>query len=257
MIELWEIILLAVVQGVAEFLPISSSGHLVLLSELLEVNEISDLNIVLHVGTLLSILVFYRQRVRALLSEDRRIAWLLCVGTVPAVAVGLPLKEFAPAWLESALVTGVMLIITGLMLLAVYRIPSGDRHSGDLSWLEAAVIGAAQAVAVLPGMSRSGATITAGLSRRLAPQHAASFSFLLAIPIIAGGGCYELLKQLKGGSELSTPPSYLLLGMSVAFLVGWLSLALLARVMERGRLDRFAWWCIPVGITVVAMKWFG
>lgn len=254
--DLWQILALAVVQGVAEFLPISSSGHLVLLGTLMGLEEISDLNIVLHVGTLLSILVFYWRRVLALLGVDRRIAGLLIAGTIPAVVIGVPLKEFAPGWLESPLVTGVMLIITGLMLIFVCRIKPGEREYQDLGWSEAALIGAAQAAAILPGLSRSGSTIAAGMTRQLSPMHATSFSFLLAIPIIAGGGCYELLKQWKADSASATPPAHLLLGAAVAFIVGLGALQVLARVMERGRLDRFAWWCIPVGALTILTQWF-
>ena len=253
--ELWQILALAVVQGVAEFLPISSSGHLVLLGTWMGLEEINDLNIVLHVGTLLSILVFYWRRVLALLGVDRRIAGLLIAGTIPAVLIGVPLKEFAPGWLESPLVTGVMLIITGIMLIAVCRMKPGDRKYQQLGWGEAALIGAAQAAAILPGLSRSGSTIAAGMTRNLAPQDATSFSFLLAIPIIAGGGCYELLKQLKADTVSATPAVHLLLGAFVAFVVGLGALQVLAKVMERGRLDRFAWWCIPVGVLTILTQW--
>ncbi|MCA9174261.1 MAG: undecaprenyl-diphosphate phosphatase [Planctomycetales bacterium] len=246
---------LAVVQGVAEFLPISSSGHLVLLGGWLGVHEIADLNIVLHGGTLLSIVVFYWRRVVSLLREDRRIVPLLAAGTAPAVVLGLLVKELMPELLESSVLAGAMLIVTGALLLLVSRLPLGDRVTSDLSWREATLIGAAQAAAILPGLSRSGATISLGLQRRLDPAHAASFSFLLAIPIIAGGACYELLKQFRSDTALTTPPGYLAAGALVAFLVGWVSLIFLARVIERGHLHRFAWWCIPLGVIVLASQW--
>ncbi len=254
--QLWQILILAVIQGIAEFLPISSSGHVVIVAELLSsgssVNlEVSDVNIVLHVGTLFSILVIYWQRVVRLLTEDRRILGLLIVGTVPGVLVGVPVKKFASHWLESPLLAGILLIVTGIMLIWISRRRQGEQEYGSLGYGKALLIGTAQAAAVLPGLSRSGATISAGLRLGLSPQSATTFSFLLAIPIIAGGGAYELLSMLRHHEATSTPPAYLALGALVAFLVGLVSLSWLIRCIERGRLQWFAAWCIPVGSIVV------
>ena len=258
---LWQIMLLAVVQGVAEFLPISSSGHLVIVNWILQASgyglpDISDINIVLHCGTLLSIAVFYFHRIRRLLGEDRRIVVLLIIGTIPAVVVGLPLKLLFDEVLKSTLLAGWLLIVTGAMLLWIGRREAGDKEYQQLSWLNSFWIGLAQAAAVLPGLSRSGSTISAGLVCGLSSRSAATFSFLLAIPVIAGAGVLEL-GHLVGDRELSTPIAYLGVGVAVSFTVGLASLWWLVRWLERGRLQWFAFWCIPAGVAVILFQLLG
>jgi undecaprenyl-diphosphatase len=260
--QLWQILILAIIQGVAEFLPISSSGHVVIIAELLADGDVShldvsDVNIVLHVGTLLSILVVYWRRVVQLLGDDRRSIGLLLVGTLPAIAIGVPVKKFGSALLESSLLAGLLLIATGAILVWVSRRRYGEQQYESLGFDKALLIGAAQAAAVLPGLSRSGATISAGLALGLSPQSAATFSFLLAIPIIAGGGAYELVSLLRDQHAFVTPVAYLAVGAVVAFLVGLLSLSWLIRCMEHGRLQWFAAWCIPVGACVVLWQLLG
>lgn len=276
--ELWQILILAVVQGVAEFLPISSSGHLVVLAALTGVHDnVVEVNIVLHVGTLFSIFVFYWQRILRLLGEDRRVLALLAIGTLPAVVIGLTLKKLFPELLEDPLLAGAMLVVTGLLLLWASRKnaassaesaePEGNEQQAErslaeenqyvsLSFWSALLIGVSQAFAILPGISRSGATISAGLKLGLAPRAAATFSFLLALPAIAGAGVLEvkdLLDRAEAGERGSSVP-LLLLGAGVSFLVGLVSLWCLVKILERGRLSLFAWWCIPVGVLVVAWQ---
>jgi len=258
-LELWHILVLAVVQGIAEFLPISSSGHVVVVAELLSPGDtkgfdVSDVNIVLHVGTLLSILLFYWQRVLWLVTEDRRTIGLLIVGTIPAVAIGLPVKMFAVGILESPLLAGILLIVTGAILVWVSRHQFGEGDYPTLSFSKALLIGSSQAAAILPGLSRSGATISAGLRLGLSPRAAATFSFLLAIPVISGAGVLEVASLVRNHETTSTPLGYLLLGAGVAFGVGLASLWWLVRWLERGRLQWFAWWCIPVGVIVIAWQ---
>ena len=251
--EPWLILLiLAVVQGIAEFLPISSSGHLVILADLIggkDDLDVNDVNIVLHVGTLLSIIVFYWQRIMRLLGEDRRIIPLLLLGTLPVVAIGLPLKMFADHWLENPFLGGCLLPFTGLILIWASRRKPGELRYQDLGWGKTLLIGTSEAIAVLPGLSRSGTTISAGLRLGLTTQSAATFSFLLAIPAIGGAGTLEVAKLVKD-AQWSTPWQLLLMGMFVSFVVGLGSLWWLIRWLEKGKLQYFAYWCIPVGILV-------
>lgn len=254
---LWHILILAVVQGVAEFLPISSSGHLVILEDLLGAKgDLMEVNIALHAGTLLSILVFYWQRVWRLLSEDRRVVLLLLVGSIPTGVVGLTVEATAKETLECSLLAGCMLLVTGAVLLLTAWLTSSGRAAGRVSYQEMTygksfLIGLSQAVAVLPGVSRSGSTICAALSLGLSPQSAATFSFLLAIPAIAGATLLEIVR-LIGPETSSTPLGYLLLGAAVSFGVGLMALRWLLRLLEKGSLRIFAWWCIPVGLSVIA-----
>jgi len=252
-VTVWPILLiLAVVQGIAEFLPISSSGHLVILGDLLgndEQLDLGDVNIVLHVGTLFSIFVFYWRKILRLLNEDRRIIPLIVLGTLPVVFIGLPLKLWADHWLENPFLAGCLLPVTGLILIWASRQQTGTDTYQQLGWWQAIVIGTSQAFAVLPGLSRSGTTISAGLKLGLTAESAATFSFLLAIPAIGGAGVLETAKLLKG-AEMSTPWPLLLMGMGVSFIVGLVSLSWLVRWLEHGKLQYFAYWCIPVGIAV-------
>lgn len=249
------VVLLAVVQGIGEFLPISSSGHIVILGTLFGQTEILTLNIVLHLGTLLAILVYYRQRILALLTRDRRTIGLVIVGTLPAVVIGLWIKETCGDVLENALLTGVMFPITGLALLWTVRAKPGDVTCLNLRYDEALLIGFAQAFAVLPGISRSGATIVAGLARGMRRDEAAAFSFLLAIPAIAGGGLLhvvDLLTEESTGSHIA--PGLLVVGVVVSFVIGLASLAWLIRWLEQGRLYLFSWYLLILGPAVIVWQ---
>jgi len=192
-----EVVLLAVVQGIGEFLPISSSGHVVVGLALFEwfevpIEEKLAVNVVLHLGTLGAILVFYWRRIWLLLGEDRRVIWLLIVGTLPAAVFGLAAKHFCQGVLESPLTAGLCFPLTGVLLIWSARRAPGELAMRELSAPQALLIGVFQAAAVLPGISRSGATIVAGLGAGLKREEAAAFAFLLAIPAIGGAGVLEL-----------------------------------------------------------------
>lgn len=252
-----EVLVLAVVQGVTEFLPVSSSGHLVVAAALLEEfpQEVLDVSIVLHLGTLLSVIVFYWHRLWRLLGEDRRVIPLLIVGTLPAVVVTLAIKIVAPEMeiLESPLLAGLMFPLTGLLLIAASRRLPGTTDYTDMTYRQVLAIGALQAVAILPGISRSGSTIVAGLLVGLRRESATTFAFLLAVPAIGGAGLLQAVKMLKGAS-LTTAPTVLAAGALVSFLVGLAALWWLIRLVQQGRLAWFAWWLIPLGIAVTAWQ---
>lgn len=255
--SLAEIVLLAVVQGVAEFLPISSSGHLVVVSELLGTGRAStEVNVVLHAGTLMSILVFFRRRVAELLSEDRRVVWLLVVGTLPVATLGLAIRAWFPSVLESPLLAGFMLLVTGLLLLAIPRLQRREGRYQETTAARSLQIGLFQALALLPGISRSGATIFGGLAAGLGRRSAATFSFLLAIPAIGGASALEMVHLYRHGNGSASVGS-LAVGCLVAFAVGLAALAWLFRWIERDRLHYFAYWCIPLGLAVIAWQLAG
>ncbi len=251
-----KVILLAVVQGIAEFLPVSSSGHLVVLNELLGTGEGSvELNVILHLGTLLAILVFYWRRVVALVGADRRLIPRLIVGTLPAAVIGLVVKRNFDHLLADPLLAGCMFPVTGALLLLLAWVKPGERDYVQLTYGQVLVIGFAQALALLPGVSRSGTTIVAGSLLGLKRQSAATFSFLLAIPVIAGAGLLECREMLETG-ETTTPLGLLLLGATLSFLVGLGSLHWLVRWVEAGWLHRFAYWLIPLGLVVILWQLF-
>lgn len=257
MITWWKLAILSIVQGITEFLPISSSGHLVVLEHWMDLSsDLTDINIVLHFGTLLAILIVYRERIARMLLSDRRLLALVTVGTVPAVVLGLSVKLFLESLLSSPLVAGVCLPLTGAILFWCQRHPPGDRQCETLSWQAALGIGFAQAFAILPGISRSGTTIAAGLAAGLNREEAAAFSFLLAIPAIAGAAVLEGI-SIAGGEPVSTPSTMLAGGAVLSAVVGWASLHWLLRVLQRGQLRWFGGWCILLGAIVLVQQLWG
>ncbi|MBC8422863.1 undecaprenyl-diphosphate phosphatase [bacterium] len=252
---LFYLILLAVVQGLTEFLPVSSSGHLVLLQHWTSVFD-GDvfLDVVLHVGTLLAVLAVYRREVRRLMVFDAaafQYLVALAVGTLPAVVVGLFFKDAVEALFSNPRAAAVALVVTGFVLLStrrtrsdVLRLPGGW-HPVAPPLHKALLIGCAQALAIVPGISRSGSTIAASLWLRLARDEAARFSFLLSVPAIAGA---LVLHLLHGDVASEAGTVSLVLGAFVAFLVGLVAVKLTALLVVQRHFWKFAFYCIPMGI---------
>jgi undecaprenyl-diphosphatase len=263
---LWFIIIfLAIVQGITEFLPVSSSGHLVVVQELfkqfghaLPERETLTLDVVLHVGTLLSVVVFFWRRIYELLTRDWRVIALVVVASIPAGIAGFTLKKQFEAMFENPLGVGCLFFVTGAMLLWADRRPVGETKYQEMTYWRALIVGLFQAVAILPGVSRSGSTITAGIGVGLRRQDAATFSFLLAIPAIAGAGLKEGYDRLWKGDQMSLLHGefglMLLVGAFVSFVVGLFALSWLIRWLEKGRLHWFAWWVFMVGSLVVGWQ---
>ncbi len=254
----WQVLALAVVQGITEFLPISSDGHLAVIAPLLFGSRTSppgllSVSIALHVGTLGSILVYYCKRIARLLTTDRRTLGLILVGTIPAGIVGVAIKLAAEQVIESPLLAGLMLPVTGALLLWCSSRPPGTLDYDQLRWRDSLWIGICQAAAILPGLSRSGSTIAAGLSVGLSRPAAVTYSFLLAIPALAGAGLVEGLSIYSKGPP-PVPPAWLITGGVVSFLVGIAALWSLERMLQRGWLHWFGWYCIALGIAVTAWQ---
>ena len=251
--NLLEAIVLGCVQGVTEFLPISSSGHLVLAKCLLGVNvEGVQLEVVVHLATLVAILVYYRRTLLRLFQgiigprgPDRtnalRYVGFLALGSVPAGLAGFFLKDSFESAFTSPRLVAAMLMATGVFLLATGLAPKNQAR--PLSIPRALAMGLAQAFAILPGVSRSGTTVGTGLWTGLGGKDAAEFSFLLAVPAIAGAG---LLTVLKGGwGDIEILPMAGAFTMSLV--TGYLSLLFLLRLLEKERLHWFGPYCLAVG----------
>ena len=263
--NLFELLVLSVVQGIAEFLPISSSGHLVLFGKWLGIREAQgSLNIMLHAGTLGSIVLFYFSRILRLLKQDRRVVPLLIVGTIPAVVIGLYLKKFHGEILVNPWVAASMLLVTGGVLIATFFLPKREGiEYPKASYGAVFLIGLFQALAILPGISRSGSTIFAGQLCGLKRESAGTFSFLLAIPVIAGAVVLEL-KDMLGAEDVTDAAvsgranvGLLFLGAFVSFVVGYFSLVWLVAFIQKGKFHWFAAWCIPFGIFALVMLALG
>jgi undecaprenyl-diphosphatase len=258
------VLLLAVVQGVAEFLPISSSGHLAVLGTLCGFDPEANmaLGIVLHAGTLAAILIFYLRELLKFFKPERfHLMLMLMLGSIPAGAVGVLLKSggWAEAVFNNLLVAGCGFLATGAMLQYSESRRKKETVFDDgvaiekISWKQALLIGAAQAVAILPGVSRSGSTISAGLFAGLRRTNCAEFSFLLAIPAIGGAALLELLDLIKAEqAEIGgIPGGALVLGFAVSAVVGYISLQLLVKMLNRGKLSLFSGYLYVIGAAVI------
>jgi undecaprenyl-diphosphatase len=218
--------------------------------------------IVLHLGTLGAVLVFFWREVWQLVRRDRRLILLLVVGTIPAAAIGIPLKYYGKHLLESPLLAGCMFPVSALLLVWASRKPAGETSYHDLNYGGAIKIGLLQAVAILPGISRSGATIAGGLACGLERRSAGVFAFLLAIPAIGGAGMLQLIDLVRQSREVShtdaaaAPPAVLAVGFIVSMAVGLSALAWLMQWVQKGRLAAFAWYLVPLGAIVVAWRLF-
>ena len=259
---MFEVTILAVLQGVAEFLPISSSGHIVIGQHLLGVNAPGmRLDVMLHLGTLVSIFVFYWRTVASLFRDAfagpapaRREAWLfvakIAASALPAVAVYLVFKKEIEGLFENARMVGALLMFTGAVLIGTRYMPRGQR---DVSFLRAIAMGAAQALALLPGVSRSGMTLASARAGRVDGGKAAEFSFLMSAPLIAGAAALDVLKSLCGGSEASAvaaEPGWgvVAYGAAVAAVVGYFSLAVLLKALRGRWFWLFGPYCLLAGL---------
>ena len=252
-------IVLGLVQGLTEFLPISSSGHLVIVPVMFGWEEPAlGLTVMLHMGTLVALLVYFRvELVRLALGmlgkgEDpaaaRRVIRFLLIGTIPAVVAGVALGGFFEETFHRPYETCVELVITGLLLIGMERYGERARRR-PLDDGRATFIGAGQALAILPGISRSGATIGAGLLAGLSREEATRFSFLLSIPAIAGAGLLDLAEGELIVSAASVA------GTVMSGVAGYLSIAYLLRFVRTHSLTVFAWYLFAIGPIAALVIW--
>jgi undecaprenyl-diphosphatase len=269
--EFIEAVVLGTVQGVTEFLPVSSDGHLVITQELLTTAGIRSasgrshlhFDVMLHLGTLGAILVVYfRDLVR--LAGSARQMMLVGVASVPAAIAGLGFQDVIERTFHSPVMAGVGLLVTAGFLTLGHRASQRTSHPevaprtslDQLSLLDAICIGLAQALAILPGVSRSGSTISTGLMRGVDRSAAATFSFLMAVPVI-GGAILKMAKDVVEGEASIGRWDIMVVGIIVSFVVGLVSLRWLLGVLSRGGLLGFAAYCTVAGIATICWKWNG
>ena len=247
-------ILWGLIQGLTEFLPISSSGHLVLVPALLE-RDGPDLatSAVLHLGTLAAVLVYFRAEVMEVLrltDKGKQLLKLVAIGTIPAAVIGFALRDQFEELNSRPRGVAVALLITGLVLVATRFIPRGNRDVEDSKVSDAVALGFGQALALIPGVSRSGSTIATALTRRFDREAAARYSFLLGIPAIAGAGLLEFvdLAGSEGGVSGAT-----WVGVLVAAVSGYAAIALLLRLIGRVGLAPFGLYCIGFGAVALSL----
>ncbi|MBT4856802.1 undecaprenyl-diphosphatase UppP [Candidatus Uhrbacteria bacterium] len=258
--NIFEAIILGVVQGITEFLPVSSSGHLILLKDWFELDTASyTFDVTVHIATLLAIIWVLRKEVWGVLSELAETPWhrtmlvKLVVATIPVGVIGVLLSDGLADALRTPWVVAVSLIVWGIALWWVDGRVKKKKTNVDLqkmSWKQTLLIGCAQALALIPGTSRSGITMIAGLSTKMSRLEAARFSFLLSIPALAGAGLFTFMDVQGSGLDIEWVP--LIAGFVSAFLAGLLASSLLLKFLASNKFKPFAIYRIVLGIVILS-----
>lgn len=264
--ELLQIIILAIIQGLTEFLPISSSAHLILLPLLTSwPDQGLAFDVAVHLGTLLAVLMYFRQELKSIVQDwvdsliqrqvvgESNLVWGIGLATVPAALAGLLFKGLIEQNLRSALVIAGTTIVFGLLLWLADAGKKSNRDEHQLGWPDFLIIGAAQAVALIPGTSRSGITITAGLMLGLSAEAAARFSFLLSIPIIALAGGYNALGLIQ--SDASVAWTGLLVGTALSALSAFFCIHYFLKLLGSIGLLPFVAYRLVLGVILLLMFW--
>lgn len=257
------------IQGITEFLPISSSGHLLIFHDIFQLDFFDDkfFDVALHLATLLAVVVFFKKDIEKIIrgffsslfnwnlanNFNQRLAWLIIIGTLPAVFFGYFFDDLITAYLRSPYLVATALIIVGLLFFVAEKIAQKTKTIQELRPLDALLMGLAQAVALIPGVSRSGITIIAGLGRKLKREEAARFSFLLSAPVIFGAGLKALI-DLGSWSAINWP--VLILSFIAAAISGYLSIKFLISYLSRYSLRVFAWYRLAVGGLILLWLFF-
>lgn len=257
---LFQAIALGALQGATEFLPVSSSGHLAIVQYYLEGFSQPGIlfDVLLHLGTMVAVLIYFRQDVTALLTspwdktakgeKDRRLLLLLILGSIPTAIIGLAGKDLATSLFHNMTVVAICLLVTGVLLTISERLRSRSQGRTELSITDALVTGTLQGLAILPGISRSGATIAGLLIRGVDGETAARFSFLLALPAVFGAALLSL-KDLQSVPTNELP--FYAAGTLCALIVGLFSIHFLMAIIRRRRLFLFALYCWVVGAVIL------
>ncbi len=265
--DLFHAIALGIIKGLTEFLPISSSGHLVLGKVLFGFNDTRLIfEVFVHFGTVLSVIVAFYKDIGDLITsffrglihpgqwkslwttdESFRLSWLILLGIIPAGVIGLLVEGYVTDAFSNPTFVGFTLLITALIL---WTSRFANPEDAPVNWKRSIIIGFAQALAIIPGISRSGTTITAGLWLRLSAESAAKFSFFLAIPVILGASLmklFEIFTLQLTGSQLVL----ILAGTIAAFLSGWIAIIFLMDTLRKGKFSWFALYCLVIGLVTI------
>lgn len=268
-------VLLGLIQGIAEFLPISSSGHLAIAEHLLGMSGAAEIpeffDVLLHLGTLIAVFVAYWADIRDMVVEffcgvcdlarhttptpvppARRMIVLIVVGTLPLLAI-LPIKDLVEGLADNMYFVAGALIVTGCLLFASDRVKRGRKTERSATMLDVLLVGVAQAIATCPGISRSGTTITAGCFMGFDRKFAVRYSFLMSIPAILGANILALKDVLESGIVLADVPVYLV-GVAVSAMVGYACIRLLKMIADKGKFGAFAYYCWAVGVLTLILN---
>jgi len=250
----WEIIILSIIQGVTEFLPISSSGHLVIAEHLFGLTNAETnllLIVILHLASLLAICIsFYEEIIEMVLNP--KILWLVIIGTIPAGLVGYFFNDQISRLFNSPLIAGIGLLLTGIyLMLSEFHWKGSPTTLTRATTKQAFWVGLAQMIAIIPGISRSGTTLATGLLNGWDRPSAIKFAFLLAIPVIGGASILKLkdFGKLSGAFQ----PIPIIVGFIICLGVSLLAISFLVRMVRRGKLSYFAWYCLAAGLGIIIL----
>lgn len=261
--DILQVIILALVQGLTEFLPISSSAHLILVPYLTDwPDQGLAFDVAVHVGTLTAVVLYFRKEIRTMFfswiaslggshSEDSKLAWAVLIGTIPVGLAGLLFKDFISENLRTPLVIAATTIIFGLLLGYAYCAGKNKRSEYSLSLFDVIIIGCAQALALIPGTSRSGITITAGLFLGLTGEAAARFSFLLSIPVIVLAGGVETLDYLQVADIGDIQD--LIIGAAISAVSAYLCIHFFLKLIERIGMAPFVFYRLLLGLMLLVL----
>lgn len=262
MIEILKAIILGIIQGLTEFLPVSSSGHIELAEAILGYQEENSMTmtVVLHAATALSTIIVFRKDIAEILrglfqfknNEETIFSLKIILSMIPAAVVGMALEdELEQLFDGQILLVGAMLLVTGVLLFIADR---AKKTHQNVTWLQALIIGVAQAVAILPGISRSGATISTSVLLGIDRTRAARFSFLMVVPLILGKMAKDILDGEMFAESVSIMP--LVAGFIAAFITGWVACQWMIKLVQKSSLKGFAYYCFAVGAIAIAWQLF-
>ncbi len=247
--EIWQAIILAIIQGITEWLPISSSGHLVLIQEFFNIEASLLFDILLHMGSLLALLIIFRKDILNLISFKkgyRGLAFLLLISTILTVLVVLIFREFLIKIFNNTLTVGIGLIITSLLL---FSTKFAKEKKKNISLKDSILIGIMQGIAFIPGISRSGSTISTAMIRGVNREQAARYSFLLFIPAVLGAFFYQI-----SSLEKLEKTNLLMLGTLISFIVSYAAIKLLLKIINKGKFHYFAYYCLILGLITIIIS---
>lgn len=246
-------ILLGIVQGLTEFLPVSSQGHLMLVCRFLGLTENIAFDTILHLATALAATIYFRNEIIELFTKKHKLLWLAVVATFFTGVLGMAFKDFFESLFSNFYYVGPFFIVTGLVILLGDWIGKGRRAEADMNIKDASIIGIAQGLAIIPSLSRSAMTISAALACNLDRKFAASFSFIIAIPAILGAGLIQSKAIVKAGTiGIGLIP--ILFGFIASFISGWIAIKLFMNIIQRMSLKWFAYYCFVVGLIVIILN---
>ena len=258
-ISWWQAIILGIVQGLAEFLPISSSGHLEIFEHILGVEEVPRLfDVCLHIGTLLAVFIIFRRDLLSIIRNPKqKLTYLIAAATVPTVIIAVLLEALLPDSFSSMFL-GYGFMITGILLYSMEMISSryALKKLDDVSLKDAALVGCVQGIATIAGISRSGSTIAGGVFFGMDRRFLARFSFLMSIPAILGAFCWDVLKLVIKGNDSSVSISAvsIIIGMVAAFIVGFLAIKYMLHLIKNKSFKPFAIYTLILGFLVCVDK---